>query len=266
MVKRSTLAVSLVVVLVLLSGCSAVLDDGGNGNGAGNGDATDAPDSPEEFEYADGFGPDGVTDGQQAVETYQSALEARGSYTGTYSYDGRASDGNTSVDVENRVDFESQQGYQRFDIDSPEYSGWMESYYEDDTRYRRSEIDGERSNVSVDEQNFTTAELTSTDPLRALLLNVSAYETSTEQRDGTTVAVYEASGTEGVDSFYNIDESADISAFSATFAVDSEGLVRSATYDITYTNEGEEQTVTMEFELTGLGETSVERPDWVDEA
>ena len=264
MVKRSTLAVSLVVVLVLLSGCSAVLDEGGNGNG--NGAETDAPDSPEQFEYADGFGPDGVTDGQQAVESYQSAVEARGSYTSTYSYDVRASDGNSSVDVENRVDFESQQGYQRFDIDSPEYSGWMESYYEDDTRYRRSEIDGERSNVSVDEQNFTTAELTSTDPLRALLLNVSAYETSTEQRDGTTVAVYEASGTEGVDSFYNIDESADISAFSATFAVDSEGLVRSATYDITYTNEGEQETVTMEFELRDLGETSVERPEWVDEA
>jgi len=263
MVKRSTLAVSLVVVLVLLSGCSAVLD---GGNGVGNGDATDAPDSPEEFDYADGFGPDGVTDGQQAVETYQSAVKAQGSYTGTHSYDVRASDGNTSVDVENRVDFESQQGHQRFDVDSPEYSGWVESYYEDDTRYQRSEIDGQRSNVSVNEQNFTTAELTSTDPIRALLSNVSAYETSVEQRGGTTVAVYEASGTEGIEAFYGINESTDISAFSATFVVDSEGLVRSATYDITYTNESEEQTVTMEFELTGLGETSVERPDWVDEA
>lgn len=265
MVKRLTLAVSLVVVLFLLSGCSAVLD-GGNGSGAGSGDATDAPDGPEGFEYADGFGPDGVTDGQQAIETHQSALKARGSYTGTYSYDGRASNGNTSVDVENRVDFESQQGYQRYDVDSPGYSGWGESYYEDDTQYRRSEINGERSGVSVEEQNFTTAELTSTNPIRALLLNVSAYETSVEQRDGTTVAVYEASGTEGVGSFYGVNESANVSAFSATFAVDSEGLVRSATYEITYTDKGEEQTVTMEFELTGLGETSVERPDWVDEA
>ncbi|PSQ44619.1 hypothetical protein BRD14_00805 [Halobacteriales archaeon SW_5_68_122] len=265
MAKRSTLAVSLVVVLFLLSGCSAVLD-GGNGSGAGSSDATDAPDGPEGFEYANGFGPDGVTDGQQAVETHQSALKTRGSYMGTYSYDGRGSDGNTSVDVESRVDFESQQGYQRYDVDSPEYSGWGESYYEDDTQYRRSEINGERSGVSMEEQNFTTAELTSTNPIRALLLNVSAYETSVEQRDGTTVAVYEASGTEGVDSFYGVNESADVSAFSATFAVDSEGLVRSATYEITYTDEGEEQTVTMEFELTGLGETSVERPDWVDEA
>ena len=242
MVKRSTLAVSLVVVLVLLSGCSAVLD-GGNGSGAGSGDATDAPDGPKGFEYADGFGPDGVTDGQQAVETHQSALKARGSYTGTHSYDGRTSDGNTSVDVENRVDFESQQGYQRYDVDSPEYSGWTESYYEDDTQYRRSEIDGERSDVSVDEQNFTTAELTSTDPIRALLSNVSAYETSVEQRGGTTVTVYEASGTEGVDSFYGVNESADISAFSATLVVDSEGLVRSATYDITYTNEDRKSVV-----------------------
>ena len=263
MVKRSTLAISLVVVLVLLSGCSAVLD---GGNGDGNGAGTEVPDSAEEFDYADGFSPNGVTDGQQALESHQSALEARGSYTGTYSYDVRASDGNSTLDVENRVDFESQQGYQRFDVDSPAYSGWVESYYEDDTRYRRSEIGGERSNVSVEEQNFTTAELTSTGPIRPLLSDVSSYEVSTEQRDGTTVAVYERSGTEGIDSFYNVDESADISSFSATFAVDSEGVIRSASYDITYTTEGEEQTVTMEFELSDLGETSVERPDWADEA
>ena len=265
MVKRSTLAVSLVVVLVLLSGCSTVLD---GGNGAG----TETPVSAEEFDYADGFGPNGITDGQQAVESYQSALKARGSYTGTYSYDVQASGGNSTVDVENRVDFESQidfesqQGYQRFDVDSPMYSGWIESYYEDDMQYRRSEVGGERSNVSVDEQNFTTAELTSTDPIRPLLSNVSSYEVSIEQRDGTTVAVYERSGTEGIDSFYNVDESADISSFSATFAVDSEGVIHSASYDITYTTEGEEQTVTVEFELSDLGETSVERPDWADEA
>ena len=60
--------------------------------------------------------------------------------------------------------------------------------------------------------------------------------------------------------------STDVSAFSATFAVDSEGVIHSASYDITYTTKGEEQTVTMEFELSDLGETSVERPDWADEA
>ena len=133
MVKRSTLAVSLVVVLVLLSGCSTVLD---GGNGAG----TETPVSAEEFDYADGFGPNGITDGQQAVESYQSALKARGSYTGTYSYGVRASDGNSTLDVENRVDFESQQGYQRFDVDSPMYSGWIESYYEDDMQDRKSVV------------------------------------------------------------------------------------------------------------------------------
>ena len=262
MVKRSTLAVSLVVVLVLLSGCSAVLD-GGSGDGTGAG--TETPNSAEEFDYADGFGPNGITDSQQALESYQSAVEARGSYASTHGFDARANDGNTSVDIENRVDFENQQGYQRADVDSPTYSGLFESYYENDTRYRRSEVGGQ-SNVSVDEQDFTTAELTSTDPIRPLLSNVSSYEVSIEQRDGTTVAVYERSGAEGIDSFYNLNESTNISAFSATFAVDSEGIVHSASYDITYTTEGEERTVTMEFELSDLGETSVERPDWVDEA
>ena len=86
MVKRSTLAVSLVVVLVLLSGCSAVLD-GSNGDGTGAG--TETPDSAEEFDYADGFGPNGITDSQQALESYQSAVEARGSYASTHGFDVR---------------------------------------------------------------------------------------------------------------------------------------------------------------------------------
>ena len=141
MVKRSTLAVSLVVVLVLLSGCSAVLDGGsGDGNGAG----TEAPDSAEEFDYADGFGPNGITDGQQALESYQSAVEARGSYASTYGFDVRANDGNTSLDVENRVDVENQQGYQRVDIDFPEYAGeststrWYPCWFSKSTRFSTS--------------------------------------------------------------------------------------------------------------------------------
>ena len=105
MVKRSTLAVSL-VVLVLLSGCSALVGNDGSGNGNGAGTAT--PVDPAEFEYADGYGPDGVTDGEQALESYQSAVEAQGSYTGTYDYEVVTGEGETTVQVTNRVDFENE--------------------------------------------------------------------------------------------------------------------------------------------------------------
>lgn len=263
MVERSTLAVSLVVVLMLFSGCSAVLDGGGNGNG----NATDggSPSDPAEFEYADGYGPDGVTDGSAAVESHQSALVARGNFTGTFTYDVEADNETTVVSVENRVDFESEEGYQRVDVETPQSTSVVETYSASDTRYRRSQFNNE-SSIQTQNRSFVAENATALDPIRPLLLNVSSYDSSVGERNGTTVVVYEKGSNEGVDSFYGIQDSANISSFSGTFAVDSEGVVRSADYEITYTVGGQQRTLSVEYSLSAFGETSVERPGWVDDA
>lgn len=264
MVRRSTLAVSLVVVLVLLSGCSAVLD-GGNGNGNGTvADATPTP-GPASFDYADGYGPDGVTDGEAAIESHESALVDHGSYAGGYTYRIEQSTGTTDVEVENSVDFDGEAGYQRVDVEDPRYTAVIEVYRDSDTRYERSEVENETS-LNRTEQAFEAEDLTAIDPIRPLLLNISEYEASMGERDGDTVVVYEKSSADGVDSFYGINESANITSFSATLAVDSDGIVRSADYELAYTNRDQERVLTVEYSLSGFGETSVDRPDWTDEA
>lgn len=267
MVQRSTVAVSLVVVLVLLSGCSAVLD-GGNGNGAngnGNGVDEDATDTPSEFDYADGYGPEGVTDGDAAIDSHQSGVVDHGSYTGSYTYDVEDGGDSTLIDIETQVDFESEQGRQRADVESPQADGSIDIYRDSDTRYRRSEFNNQTS-ISSANQSFDAVNLTSTEPVRPLLANISEYDSSMGERNGDTVVVYERNGTEGIDTFLNINESAEINSFSATFAVDSDGIVRSASYEITYTQEGTERALAVKYTLSSFGETSIDRPGWVDDA
>jgi hypothetical protein len=259
MVRRSTLAVALVVVLASLSGCSAVLDGGnGDANGAGEGD-------PSTFDYADGYGPEGVTDGQAAVRSHQSGVVDRDSYTGSYTYTYDTDEGTTDIEVENRVDFEAEQGLQRADVTYPDQEAVVTTYHDSDTRYQRSEFDNQTS-VNTANDSFDATNLTATDPVRPLLVNVSAYESSTAERNGDAVVVYETNGTDGVDAFLDVNESATITDFSATVAVDGDGVVRSASYDVSYEVDGEERDLTVEYELSGFGETSVERPAWVEDA
>lgn len=266
MVRRSAVAVSLVVVLVLLSGCSAILGDGnGMGNGNGNGVSDGTPADPSTFDYADGYGADGVTDGEAAIESHKSAVVERGSYTGSYTYDIDDSDGTRLVDVATRVDFETEEGRQRADVDTPRANGSIDIYRDNETRYRKSMFNNQTS-FSTQNRSFVSENLTSIEPVRPLLANLTEYDASIGERNGEPVVVYKRNGTEGAGSFIDINESAEVTSFSATFAVDSDGVVRSADYEISYVNDGSEVTLAVEYSVSGFGETSVTRPDWVDEA
>lgn len=266
MVRRSAVAVSLVVVLVLLSGCSTILGDGngngiGNGNGVSDGEGAD----PASFDYAAGYGPDGITDGQAAIESHESGVVERGSYTGTYTYEIEDSDGTRVVDVETRVDFENEQGRQLADVDTPRAPASIDIYRDSETRYRKYEFNNQTSFTSRN-QSYRPANLTSIEPVQPLLENLSEYDAAVEERNGETVVVYERNGTDGAQSFLDINESAEVTSFSATFAVDADGVVRSADYEIAYVENGSEVSLAVEYSMTGFGETTVDRPDWVDEA
>ena len=262
MTKRSTVAVTLVVALVLLSGCSAVLD-GGNGNGTATDDegSGDAP----EFEYPEGYGADGVSDGQAAVESHNSGLIESGSYSGMYSYDIDAGNDSRVVNVTNRVDFDAEEGYQQVDVETRRSAGSVDIYRTSDTRYRRSEFQN-RTSVRSSERPFVAENFTALDPVRPLLTNVSGYDASVEEMNGETVVVYETSGDVSVDQFYGINDSSTISSFSGRFAVDSSGIVRSASYEMTYQVGDEERSLGVKYAISDVGGTSVERPGWVDDA
>ena len=261
---RSALAVSLLVVCVLLAGCSVLLGDG-NGDGASvDGTAEPTPDAPT-FDYADGFGSDGVVDGSAAVESHQSGLTAAGSYTTTFNYTVDTAEGTRVDDVEGRVDFDAMRARQRVVSDRPNLNRTVEIYRTDDTLYRRSETESDTS-FRRRGQAFDAENLTALGPIRPLLLNISGYEASVGDRDGATVVVYEKDSSEGVDSFYGIRDSANITSFSGRFAVDADGVVRSADYELGYVVGGEERTLTVEYTVSAVGETSVSEPDWTDRA
>ena len=261
---RSVLAVSVLLVCVLLAGCSALLDDG-NGDGASVGGTADPTPDASTFDYADGFGPDGVVDGSAAVESHQSGLIARGSYATAYNYTLDTAEGTTVLDVEGRVDFDDTRVGQQVVFDRPNANGTVEIYRTDDTLYRRVETENDTS-FRRRGQAFNAENLTALDPIRPLLLNISGYEASVGDRDGATVVIYEKDSSEGVDSFYGVRDSANITSFSGRFAVDADGVVRSASYELGYVVDGEERTLTVEYTVSAIGETSVSEPDWTDRA
>lgn len=250
MASRSTLVASLVVV-VLLAGCSGFL--GGS------------PSNPDEFDHADGFSADGITDGQQAVESYEEAVRGQGNYTGTYRYNITAGENESAVELDYRVDFDDERGYQRFYAESDGSAGAREIYYADDQQYYQTTIDGEVYRSGVENQSFPAEDLTAVRAIEPLLTNASDYETSVDERDGTPVVVYEANDIGNASHLYTAEEADDVSDFRAQFAVDSEGIVHTAEYELSYTVDGEERSLVLTFELSELGETTVEQPDWTSD-
>ena len=250
---RSTLALSFVVVAVLLAGCSGLVgDDGG-------------PDDPEEFDYADGFSAEGITDGERAIESHEQALRDRGNYTGEYRYDILSGGNETVVEVDYRVDFEAERGFQRFHAEGGGSTGTRELYYQDGQRYQRTLVDDEQVQADAADQEFPADDLTADEAIRPLLNNASDYETRLEERHGTDVVVYETNDIGEASDFYSVDDPEDVTEFRAQFAVDSTGLVHTAEYELTYLADGEEQSLSLTFELSELGQTTVERPAWTED-
>lgn len=253
MVSRSTIAVTLVVVLAMLGGCSGLLGDGGTGSA----------DSPDEFDYANGYDADGVTDGERAAESYRQALSNKSSYTVNYQQNLSGADANVKYDVVYRVDVDGERAYQR--VEMPDQNYEVESFQESGQRVVRESNAG-NEDIATEDVSFDLKNLTGSGLFSQLLTESADYNTSVAERDGTSVVVYETNGNESARNILDLGNRTP-TAFSASFAVDSEGLVRTASYDLTYRNEnGQEQTITLAFELTDVDDTSVERPDWADEA
>lgn len=250
MVTRSTVVASLVVV-VLLAGCSGLVGDAGG------------PDSPEEFEHAEGFSADGVEDGEAAARSYREALTNRSSFTVVYHHDVTSDGEVVTYEVVYSVDVDGEAAYHSVEVPSEDYL--REDYFGDDRQFTRVDRGGDEQTASGDSE-FAPEQLTGVEAVSRLLSNETDYGTSVADRDGTPVVVYETGGEENASAVFAI-EPENVSSFDAEFAVDADGLVRDASYELVYAGEnGTEQTVTLDFEVRDVGETTVERPEWADEA
>lgn len=254
--RRVSVAV-VVLAVVLLAGCSAIL-----GGDVGDGGA----DEPAEFDYPEGYSADGIDDGERAVETYEAALFEAGNYTGEYTYFVVTDGTLTSIGVDYVVDFEAEHGLQRVIVDAPDTHTMTESYYEEGKLYQRSVDADDESTVTVSEEPFARTDLTAAEAVEPLLSNATGYNVSISEVDGVRVARYETDDVTGAGQFLGVEDTEIVSSFEANITVDQRGLVRTAEYSITYVFQGEDRSVSMTFEVTDVGETTVERPEWADEA
>lgn len=90
-------------------------------------------------------------------------------------------------------------------------------------------------------------------------------QNGTETFDGETVTRYSASGVEENAAALGLRDSSDLASFAATLLVTSDGTVRVLTATLTGSGEAP-RTSEVRLELTGLNETTVEEPGWLDAA
>lgn len=84
-------------------------------------------------------------------------------------------------------------------------------------------------------------------------------ESGTVTRNGRTVTEYTLVET-------GITRNATVESSSGRVLIDQQGVIRLARIDITGTRDGNEFFVHTEYRVTGVGEVSIDRPDWLDEA
>ena len=240
-VHRRVLATAL---LLLIAGCSGAPLDGGEGLNAG------AP-SLAEFEYPDGYGEDGVSNATLALETHSEGLAATGGVVNaTRTYDGGEAD-RTVV----RVDADDERVYSTRKRDGETV---RESFYANGTMYRRSSDD--HDDVLTRATTYRNA-VDDVGPLRSVeALNFSAVGTTVVH--GTPAVRYEATGVDR----RAVDVADDVESLSGELVVDEDGRVHRFEYRIVIDDGDGPETFTGTYEVESYGETTVDVPDWVEDA
>lgn len=262
---RRLLAVAGVALLATTAGCSLL------GGGTATPTPTEQPtatptDAP--FEYPEGFAASGVTDGATAAETHRAAITDLDSFTVTY--DATLATGNETitVDYDQPSDLADQRALLQFRVSSEQrFYGSTTQFYTADTVYVRSKMPRNETTYSNESQAFNESALAASQFVGPLLTDVRYGEATVLTRNGEPMARYEA--TELVSARAVFGEgitTENVSSFSATLWVDADGVVRRVEYSATVDQGDSSRSVDATIQVSGIGDTAVERPDWVDRA
>lgn len=260
---RREVAVLFVVVAVVIAGCS------GSDAPAGGGAAPATTAGGVGDGQSDQSGASGAGDGATAAGDPAAVLESAGSFTATWRYTLREGAATTqtqefvvAVDrVANRsfersltTDGTDTIAYERYSADGKSYL----KYGEGDEAFYTS---------GPQDTTFLADPLTDADPG-----DLSDFQfVGTEQFDGVTVSRYEfadpvlwrsyAAGTMGG------TENVTVTDFRLVVLVDGDGLARSTSWEVTGEGaDGTPITSGWAYEITKVGTTEVETPDWLDAA
>ncbi|PSP56753.1 hypothetical protein BRC82_01370 [Halobacteriales archaeon QS_1_67_19] len=250
--KRTALLMVAVGCLVALAGCSGAISDVG--------DTTTDDATTDDVEY-----PAGVSENDTNVSALTAAhdrqLENR-SFTLEVNSTVNASTGNQTITMTAAVGPDRDQVL----VNGSARNQQVSAYMTDEKRYTRLTVGDREPQYRVTERTPDQMQLFSGSFAGTTYLDRFAAEanfTPTDVRtvDGTTLIVLEADGSNATDT-----ERANVTDYEATLLVDEDGVVHSATVDVSAARDGQQIRTRFSMNVSAIGETTVEEPDWLDEA
>lgn len=260
-----------VVSLVLLAGC------------AGGGDV--APETESGGTTADGDGASGgsAADGGSAESTDEfelndpeTLLQEAGSFTVTWSYTGVDANGvETQVTQNFYADLDAERSYSRITstTDGQPDGSTVEQFVTDGVTYIRSGTGDAASYTSYEGSVGVLATAIAFSQARAYGADDDLTFVGSETFDGTAVDRYELSAANealilaGSAATQNSPGELDVTNFEYAVLVDEDGLSRYESWSFAgRMDDGTEVQGSWEYSLTAVGSTTVDDPDWLDEA
>jgi hypothetical protein len=256
--RKRLLTVALVGLLVASAGCAQIPGIGGDGDG-GDGGSSDIAAYTESGDELDG---------ETVSADHAAAIEDAGSYTFDVGFEAADDESSLSIDAHIEADMENDRAYS---VQESNLFGNQTAYKytSGDSTYEKSVREGDEENAQYATSEDGQVQPVNTTPSfqASLVDGLEWSQEGTEEQNGVGVTRYESTGVANATALVGAGTDAEnVSDVSATMYLDADGVVRQ--YDLTYTvQEGDsETTVTYEVETTGVGSTSVEEPDWLDEA
>ncbi|PSP97620.1 hypothetical protein BRC89_10780 [Halobacteriales archaeon QS_4_70_19] len=259
---RRQAAILAVLALVLLSGCSLL---GGEATPTTEPTATaTATETP--VPYPDGYSSDGVTNATAARAGHVDGLLATANYTLGYNATVCAENGTTRVTLLQSISPAEPRALSDTIVASGGDRGSQAvrrtRYYADGTQYVRVQRDGNTSYGTINGTVPATA-FVGSQYVDAVLTNVS-YDTATRfERANETFFRFTTSSIDDPGALLSDGISPDeVASGNVTLVVDRDGIVQSVRYNATVSRDGRTTRYSVTVAVAGIGNTTVQRPDW----
>lgn len=261
------------ILIVGLAGCVGLTPF--EEDQSGNEESTTA--TPD-ISYPDSYSESGITDPEMATSNEKQSLKKKDNMT-MYLEMEYETGGISFVDnVTAQADFANEREYTLMDSEiGGEQFNRIHEYEDSGMRYIMSNSSLSDPEYSVSNGSgldgsdpgevWFTVDPNGTSPSDLWLTNASFGEATQVSHDGEPMFKYEATGVDDATPFVVEASNSTVEEFNGTLLVDQEGIIRSFAYSITHTtSEGEQETVKAKYHIYNLNNTSIEEPDWLEEA
>lgn len=219
---------------------------------------TEVGEGPEDVAYPDGYGPSGVADPTAALSTHLDALAGTDGYV--FNYDGEVREGGTNRTYTYQQIVDREDGVAYIVRDTEQSS--RVSYFEEDRVYIRTESDGDVEYNSSD-RSYEMSEFSGVRFVRPLLEDAEYGKATVEETDQGTFYSYASESVTDPAAILRSDvDRSDVDRFDTRIVVDDRGTLRRAAFVAVVGD----RTTSVDMSFSKINDTTVERPDWFEEA